>query len=103
MENKYVDHRVGQQIVRDARGTRTYGSAALEFAYIAEGALDAYVTMQLEPWDFAAGRIIVQEVGGLTTNIFGEEIGVLERSSILTCNPSLQDTLINQYFKQAKK
>src|SRR5699024_738580 len=102
-ENNHINHQEVEQLVRDVRGTRAYGSAALEFAYIAEGALDAYVTMQLEPWDFAAGRIIVQEVGGLTTNIFGEEIGVLERSSILTCNPSLQDTLINQYFKQAKK
>src|SRR5690625_526115 len=103
MENKYFDHRIGQQLVRDARGTRTYGSAALEFAYVAEGALDAYVTMQLEPWDIAAGKIIVQEVGGLTTNIFGEEVGMLDRTSILTCNPNLHDTLINNYFKQAKK
>ena len=103
MENKYVDHRVGQQIVRDARGTRTYGSAALEFAYVAEGALDAYITMQLEPWDFAAGRIIVREVGGITTNIFGEAIEMLDRTSILTCNPNLHDTLIHRYLKQAKK
>lgn len=103
MENKYYDHRIGQQLVRDARGTRTYGSAALEFAYVAEGALDAYVSMRLEPWDIAAGRIIVQEVGGLTTNILGEEIGILERSTVLACNPNLQDTLIHTYFKRAKK
>lgn len=103
MENNYVDHKVGQRLVRDTRGTRTYGSAALEFAYIAEGALDAYISMRLEPWDVAAGRIIVQEVGGITTNIEGEEIGILERSSILTCNPNLHDTLINRYFKEIKK
>lgn len=103
MENKWFDHRITQQLVRDVRGTRAYGSAALEFAYIAEGALDAYITMQLEPWDVAAGRIIVQEVGGITTNVMGEEVGMLDRSSILTCNPNLHEVLINQYFKQAKK
>lgn len=103
MENSRFDHRVTQQLVRDVRGTRAYGSAALEFAYIAEGALDAYVTMQLEPWDIAAGKIIVQEVGGITTNVWGEEVGMLERSSILSCNPNIHKTLIDEYFKQAKK
>lgn len=103
MENKYYDHHVGQQLVRDARGTRTYGSAALEFAYIAEGALDVYVSMRLEPWDIAAGRIIVREVGGIMTNLEGEEVGMLERSSVLTCNANLHSLLVNGYFSKVKK
>jgi len=101
-ENKHYDHRIGQQLVRDARGIRTYGSAALEFAYVAEGALDAYISMRLEPWDVAAGKIIVREVGGITTDIHGNDLEMLERSSILTCNPSLHDTLINNYFNAEK-
>lgn len=103
MENKFYDYRIGQQLVKDSRGTRIYGSAALEFAYIAEGALDVYISMGLEPWDIAAGRILVQEVGGRTTNLHGEEVGMLERSPILTCNPNLHDTLVNHYFKKVKK
>lgn len=102
-ENNIVDRDVMQQLVRDVRATRTYGSAALEFAYVAEGAADAYIAMGLEPWDIAAGRIIVREVGGITTNIFGDEVGMLERSSIMTCNSTIHETLINNYVNKAKK
>lgn len=82
-ENRLVDEKVMHQLVKDVRGTRTYGSAAIEFGYVAEGANDAYITMRLEPWDIAAGRIIVAEVGGLTTNIFGEPVDMLSKSSII--------------------
>mgnify|MGYP001392145063 CR=1 FL=1 len=102
-ENSYVDETVMQQLVKDVRGTRTYGSAAIEFGYVAEGAIDAYITMRLEPWDIAAGRIIVAEVGGLTTNIVGEPVEMLERSSIITCNPNIQEKLIFEYLRKAKK
>ncbi|MBO1003558.1 inositol monophosphatase family protein [Pseudogracilibacillus auburnensis] len=102
-KNSLVDERVMQQLIKDVRGTRTYGSAALEFAYVAEGAADAYITMRLEPWDIAAGRIIVREVGAMITNIYGEEVGMLERSSILTCNPTIHKTLIKDYICKAKK
>lgn len=102
-ENSFSDRKVMQQLTNDIRGTRTYGSAALEFAYVAEGAADAYITMSLEPWDIAAGRIIVREVGGLTTNIYGEEVGMLERSSIISSNPSIHKTVINNYLLKAKK
>lgn len=101
-ENRLVDEKVMQQLIKDVRGTRTYGSAALEFSYVAEGAADAYISMGLEPWDFAAGKIIVHEVGGVTTNITGEEVGMLDRTSIVTCNPSIQGDLI-EYLKEAKK
>src|SRR5699024_9379441 len=102
-ENKLVDEKVMHQLIKDVRGTRTYGSAALEFAYVAEGAVDAYITMRLEPWDIAAEKIIVQEVGGITTNISGEKIGMLDRTSIITCNPAIQKTLLKNYLLKAKK
>src|SRR5690625_1463383 len=79
-ENHFVDEQVMYQLIKDVRGTRTYGSAALEFAYVAEGAADAYITMSLQPWDIAAGKIIVHEVGGLTTDITGKEVGMLVKS-----------------------
>lgn len=103
IENRYVDEKIMQQLVRKVRGTRTYGSAAIEFGYVAEGAIDAYITMRLEPWDIAAGRIIVAEVGGLTTNIFGEPVNMLEGSSIITCNPNIQQELLHKYLLKAKK
>ena len=54
-------------LVKKARGTRSYGCAALEMVYVATGRIDAYVTPRLSPWDFGGGQIIVEEVGGKVT------------------------------------
>ncbi|ASN05894.1 inositol monophosphatase family protein [Virgibacillus necropolis] len=102
-ENRLVDEKVMQQLVRTVRGTRTYGSAALEFAYVAEGIIDGYLTMRLSPWDIAAGIIIVNEVGGVTTNVSGENVNMVETNSILVCHPSIQETIIKDYIVKGKK
>lgn len=93
-ENRLVDEKTMQEFVRKVRGTRTYGSAALEFAYTAEGIEDGYLSLRLSPWDVAAGIVIVNEVGGVTTDIAGNEVNMLEKSSILACNPILKDDII---------
>ncbi|HLS23066.1 MAG TPA: inositol monophosphatase family protein [Pseudogracilibacillus sp.] len=103
MKNNFVNERTMQQLVRDVRGVRSYGSAALGFARVAEGALDAYITMRLEPWDIAAGRIIVNEVGGITTDVRGKEIGLLERSSVISAHPAIHERLVKRYLRRAIK
>jgi len=102
-ENSFINEKVMQQLVKDIRGNRTYGSAALEFAYVAEGVIDGYIAMRLAPWDIAAGMIIVNEVGGRTANNVGEAVNLLTRNMIVTCNPSLLNKLINDYIKKGKK
>lgn len=102
-ENNLINEKVMQSLVKSARGTRTYGSAALEFAHVAEGIVGAYLTLRLEPWDIAAGRIIVKEVGGVTTDIYGQEVGMLEKSSIITGNPNVHRKIISEYLSKAKK
>ena len=102
-ENKLVNEKIMQQLVKQVRGVRAYGSAALEFAYVAEGIVDAYITMHLEPWDFAAGKIIVQEVGGKITSISGEEINPFTGTSLLVCHPQIHQKIIDEYLLQAKK
>lgn len=102
-ENRLVDEFVMQELVKKVRGTRTYGSAALEFAYVAEGIMDGYLTMSLAPWDIAAGIVIVSEVGGLTTNMYGDQINMLEKNSVITCNQSIQDSIVGNYLKKGRK
>lgn len=102
-ENSLVNERVMENLVKQVRGTRTYGSAALEFAYVAEGILDGYLTMRLSPWDVAAGMVIVNEVGGVTSNIYGKEVDMLIQNSIFTCHSTLQRNIINDYFIKGKK
>ncbi|MFB4167637.1 inositol monophosphatase family protein [Virgibacillus sp. JSM 102003] len=102
-ENRLVDEQVMQNFVRTIRGTRTYGSAALEFAYVAEGIMDGYLTMSLSPWDIAAGLVIVNEVGGVTSTIYGEQVNMLEKNSILTCNPAIKSAIVDDYMLKGRK
>ncbi|MFS0751977.1 inositol monophosphatase family protein [Oceanobacillus sp. 1P07AA] len=101
-ENRFVDYRVMQGFIRTIRGARTYGSAALELAYIAEGTLDGYLSMRLSPWDVAAGIILLQEVGGIVGNIDGKNWDPLQKSSIIASNPVLHDEII-QILKKGRK
>ncbi|MFC3884258.1 inositol monophosphatase family protein [Bacillus songklensis] len=98
--NKRIDKEVLTPLVRDVRGTRSYGSAAIEMAYVAAGRLDAYITMRLSPWDFAGGKVIVEEVGGTTTTLDGAPLDILTKSSVLIANPILHSEILNNYVKR---
>jgi myo-inositol-1(or 4)-monophosphatase len=98
IENKRIDFRKIVPLIQDARGTRSYGSAALELVYVATGRIDAYISMRLAPWDFAAGIIIVEELGGVTSNILGEKLNLLEKSSVFVAKPGLHQEILDQYL-----
>lgn len=102
-ENRLVNESTMQDFVGTVRGTRTYGSAALELAYVAEGITDGYLTMSLSPWDVAAGMVIVGETGGVTTTIYGDDVNMLQKNSILTCNPAIQNEIIVNYMQKGRK
>ena len=79
MENQRIDHKLIIPLVRDARGTRSYGTAALEMVFVATGRVDAYISMRLSPWDIAAGAVIIGELGGVVTNLKGEKLDFLNK------------------------
>jgi len=60
-------------LMKSCAGVRRAGSAALDFAYVACGRLDAFWEMGLSPWDIAAGALLVQEAGGLVGDLQGEQ------------------------------
>src|SRR5699024_12692876 len=92
-----------EQLIRKARGTRAYGSATLAFTAVTEGSIDASMTMSLEPWDMAAGRILINEVGGKLTNIVGNDIAPFEKDSVLLCHPAIHQELLNHYLIPARQ
>ena len=47
------------------------GSASLDLAYVAAGRFDAYCEYPIEPWDVAAGLLLVKEAGGYVTDLKG--------------------------------
>ncbi|ULG75008.1 inositol monophosphatase family protein [Macrococcus brunensis] len=85
-------------IVQAARSARSYGSAALDFAYVALGIIDSYITLRLHPWDFSGGLIIAEEVGAVVSNQLGEKLDPLHSNSILVANPGLHQELLNDYL-----
>ncbi len=59
------------QIAMASHGVRRGGSAALDFAYVACGRLEAFWEFRLKPWDMAAGIVIVTEAGGKCSDMRG--------------------------------
>ncbi|PLR69596.1 inositol monophosphatase family protein [Bacillus sp. UMB0893] len=98
MENRRIDHNLLIPIAKAVRGTRSYGSATLEFAYVASGRLDAYITLRLAPWDFAAGLILLEEVGASATTLKGEKISLLGQNSIFVAKKGIHSTILKDYL-----
>ncbi|WML31943.1 inositol monophosphatase family protein [Neobacillus sp. OS1-32] len=100
MENHRINHQLLIPLVRDARGTRSYGSAALELVYVATGRVDAYLSMRLSPWDVAAGAVLVEELGGVVTNLKGEKLDFVSRNSLFAAKPGLHQVILEKYLKK---
>lgn len=90
---------ITKNIILDCRDVRRTGSAALDLAYVACGRLDAFFELVLQPWDFAAGMIILQEAGGRITDLTGSELNVLRPCSVAASNSRIHDRLL-MYFNQ---
>lgn len=62
-----------EAVVRRARAVRRFGSAALDLAWTAQGRYHAYWERGIQPWDVAAGLLIVREAGGVCVDYQGAE------------------------------
>lgn len=100
--NRYLDHEKIIGLVLDCRGTRSYGSAAMELAYVASGRLDAYISMRLSPWDVAGGMVIAGEVGAVATNLHGMASSLLGQDSFIVARPGLHQEILKDYIRLKK-
>ena len=69
-------------------GVRRWGAASLDLAYVAAGRFDGYWERELQPWDIAAGLILVREAGG-TVEAIRESGDILASGSVLCGNDGL--------------
>ena len=81
-----------ESVMAVSGGVRRFGSAALDLAYVAAGRFDGFWESNLQPWDIAAGIIIVREAGGMITEINGRN-SMLQTGSVLASNPNLYKEL----------
>lgn len=79
--------------VRVARGVRRYGSAALDLAWLAAGRYDGFFEMGLKPWDLAAGVLLVEEAGGVCSDLDGGPLD-LERGDVVAAGKALHPAMI---------
>lgn len=97
--NDKINHEKMIQLIQKARGTRSYGSAAMEISLVVTGKLDAYLSMRLAPWDVGAGMVIAEEVGAITSNLKGEPFNLLNHDTFLIANPTIHKLLLGDFIE----
>jgi myo-inositol-1(or 4)-monophosphatase len=81
----------------NTRGIRRTGSAALDLAWVAEGKFDIFYETNLNPWDMAAGSILIKEAGGIVSKLNGSEFDIYF-PEILSTNPSLHKEILSKFI-----
>jgi myo-inositol-1(or 4)-monophosphatase len=76
-----------------SRGLRRLGSAALDLAYVAAGRFDGYWESVLQPWDMAAGVLLVREAGGTISDFAGGPTSIYQKR-ILASNGIIHDDMV---------
>ncbi len=85
-----------QEFTLRSHGVRRAGAAALDLAYVACGRLDGFWEFNLNPWDTAAGILLVEEAGGRVTDYAGQHYR-LASDEILASNGPIHDELMDLF------
>jgi myo-inositol-1(or 4)-monophosphatase len=84
------------QITLRSQGVRRAGSAALDLCYVASGRLDGFWEFNLNPWDTAAGVLLVEEAGGRVTDFHGGPFELNSRETVAS-NGLIHDALLYEF------
>ena len=88
-----------EQIFKNASGIRRMGAASIDLAYLAKGRFDGFWEIGLNPWDVAAGSLIVQEAGGTISDFWGTN-NYLFSGYFLASNGLIHNQLLKLLQKQ---
>jgi myo-inositol-1(or 4)-monophosphatase len=86
------------QLTLRTHGVRRAGSAALDLCNVASGRYDGFWEFNLNPWDTAAGVLIVEEAGGRVTDFSGGEFQIASRETVAT-NGLVHDALLHEFHE----
>jgi myo-inositol-1(or 4)-monophosphatase len=78
-----------------AQAVRRDGSAAIDLAYVACGRFDGFWEDGLNPWDMAAGVLLIEEAGGVVTNFQNEPLSIYTKK-VLATNGLLHQTMLKE-------
>jgi len=94
-----------EDIFTQITSARRMGCAAIDLAYVASGRFDAYWELGLQPWDSAAGSLLVEEAGGKVTDFWGDD-KYIQNSYIVASNGLIHEStlrIIQKHFTSYKK
>ncbi|MHA1127497.1 MAG: inositol monophosphatase family protein [Alphaproteobacteria bacterium] len=75
------------RLMPQCAGVRRWGAAALDLAYVAAGRYDGFWERDLQPWDIAAGILLVKEAGGLIDGVVADENPLIDGDIIASNEP----------------
>ena len=82
-----------EAVVRRSSGVRRAGAAALDLCHVASGHFDGFWEAELNPWDIAAGALLITEAGGVISRADGP-LDPFRRGSIVAGNPAMHEQLM---------
>lgn len=92
--------RLFRALFENTTDLRRTGSAALDCCYLAAGYNDIFVESMLQPWDYAAGSLIITEAGGKITDFNGNTPSLTQGTPIVATNGILQDKVLELVKKE---
>ncbi|MBY4594201.1 inositol monophosphatase family protein [Ottowia caeni] len=93
--------RMMADVMQRTAGLRRPGAAALDLAYVAAGYTDGFFETGLQPWDVAAGSLLVTEAGGLIGNFTGEP-DFMDLKECMAGSPKIYGQMVNLLRKYSK-
>ncbi len=98
--HQYLDDYLAifKDLLTDVADLRRPGAATLDLAYVASGRLDGFWELGLQPWDMAAGALLIQEAGGMVTD-FTSGPDYLTKGHIIAGNPKIQPLIAKKVQK----
>lgn len=82
-----------ERVFMKSQDIRRTGSAAMDLAYLACGRIGGFFEARLQPWDFAAGMLLVAEAGGKVSRFDGSAVNPVEPGEILATNGRVHEEL----------
>jgi len=79
---------------RNVRGIRRMGSAAIDLAWVACGRFDGFFEYRLEPWDYSAGKLLIEEAGGRCSDRSGRELKI-DSGNVIASNGRIHDLIVD--------
>jgi myo-inositol-1(or 4)-monophosphatase len=82
-------------VMQDCAGIRRTGSAATDLAWVASGRFDGFWERNIQPWDMAAGIVLIREAGGFVSDAEGGQ-NMLKSGSVVGGNEAIQAALLKR-------